>query len=95
MESFVQQNKKVKGATYTKALYRATLKNAEILGIDKSAGNFENGKNGNLVILKPMSFDKKMRTSEQILREFFSRVTKREEFQNQVAQVYYQGKSYL
>jgi len=95
MESFVQQNKKVKGATYTKALYRATLKNAEILGIDKSTGNFESGKNGNLVILKPMSFDKKLRTSEQILKVFFNSITRREEFKNQVEQVFYQGKSFL
>ncbi len=91
MESFVKQNKGNKEATYTKALFRATLKNAEILGIDKKTGNFEEGKLGNLVILKAFKFDESAKRVEDILTQFFKSVKKREDYQNQIEKVFYRG----
>lgn len=46
MQSFVVQNERagVKGASCIKALYRATLAGAEILGVSKHTGNFKKGK---------------------------------------------------
>ncbi len=91
MESFVKQNTDKKDATYTKALYRATLKNAEILGVDKKIGSFSKGKLGNLVILKANDDYSKERTAEGLLKKFFSSVTSREDFRNLVDQVFYKG----
>ena len=52
IQSFVDQNKKkgVKGATYTKGLYRASLAGAEILGLGKRSGNLKKGKEANFVV---------------------------------------------
>jgi guanine deaminase len=53
LRSYVDQNNKagVKGATFTKALYRATLKGAEILNLSKRAGNFSKSKDGTFILL--------------------------------------------
>lgn len=93
MESFVKQNKGNREATYVKALYRSTQKNAEILGIDKFTGNFAKGKLGNLVILKFDDLDSKVKKAEDALALFFRSVEKREDFRNQVKSVFYNGKS--
>lgn len=93
MDSFVKQNKKIgnKAATYTKALYRSTLKNAEILGIDQNTGNFDLGKRANLVVLKPLKLSASIKTSEQALNEFFKAIKSREEFRQAVTEVFYEG----
>ena len=68
MKSFVQQNKKKKnGATYEKALYRATLAGAEILNLDKEAGNLNVGKWANFLVL-PAPKIKKDETTESVLK---------------------------
>jgi guanine deaminase len=53
MNSFVEQNleKKVKGATFIKALYRSTLAGAEILGLGKLSGNFKKGKSADFLVV--------------------------------------------
>lgn len=52
MRSFVDQNKKIhpKAATYTKALYRATLAGAEILEIHHKCGNLKKGKEASFIV---------------------------------------------
>lgn len=68
MKSFVAQNKKKKnGATYEKALYRATLAGAEILNLQKEAGNLGKGKWANFLVL-PAPKIKKNETSESVLK---------------------------
>ncbi len=91
MESFVQQNKGKREATYIKALFRATLKNAEILGIGKSSGNFEKGKLGNLVILKAFEMGEDVKKAEDALSSFFKSVKKRDDFRNQIEKVFFHG----
>ncbi len=53
MRSFVDQNKRkhVSGATYVKALYRATLAGAEILGLNRRTGNLNRGKDASFIVI--------------------------------------------
>ena len=53
MSSFCLQNQKagIEEATAIKALYRATLKGAEILGLSKTKGNLDIGKDADFVII--------------------------------------------
>ncbi|MBU6153919.1 MAG: amidohydrolase family protein [Bdellovibrionales bacterium] len=53
MRSFVEQNARagVKGASCIKALYRATLAGAEILGVSKQTGNFKKGKDATFLVV--------------------------------------------
>ena len=53
MRSFVDQNleKGIKEATFVKALYRATLAGAEILGVEKKTGNLSPGKEANFIVV--------------------------------------------
>lgn len=69
MRSFVDQNARagVKGATYVKALYRATLAGAEILGLGKEAGNLKPGKRANFIVVSLAGADQASST-EAILR---------------------------
>jgi guanine deaminase len=53
MRSFVDQHQKNgnKKATFVKALYRSTLAGAEILGLEKKAGNFKKGKEVSFIVV--------------------------------------------
>ncbi len=53
MQSFVKQNQRAgkTGASCIKALYRATLAGAEILGVSKRTGNFKQGKDATFVVV--------------------------------------------
>lgn len=53
MRSFVLQNarKGIKEATYVRALYRATLAGAEIMGVQKRAGNLDPGKEASFIVV--------------------------------------------
>lgn len=53
IRSFVAQNsaQDIKGATYAKALYRATLAGAEILGVSKKTGNLVRGKEASFIVV--------------------------------------------
>ena len=61
MQSFVSQNKRagVKGASCIKALYRATLAGAEILGISKRTGNIKKGKDATFLLVPVPSLTKR------------------------------------
>lgn len=53
MRSFVDQNRSsgVEEATYVKALYRATLAGADILGVGKKTGNLNPGKEASFIVI--------------------------------------------
>lgn len=91
MRSFVEQHQKAgrKGASYTKALYRATLAGAEILSKDDETGNLESGKFANFIVLKKP--EGKFATAEMLLKKMMGRVSKRSEFDFQNTATFYQG----
>lgn len=93
MNSFVKQNELAgrKGATYTKALYRATLAGAEILGVQKRTGNLKSGKEANFVILD--SGKAKATSGESLLRTFISSMKKRDQYDHQVLLTSWRGKA--
>lgn len=96
MRSFVHQNKKVsKGATYVKALYRSTLAGAEILGLGKSSGNLDKGKEANFVVvpLPPKKFPKDAESALELIIEPHKK--KRENYSALVSSVYLNGKAVL
>jgi guanine deaminase len=91
MNSFVKQNKKKNnGATWTKALYRSTLKGAEILQKAKTHGSLNVGKAANLIFVeKPKT---KLQNTEELLERIFSvPETRREECELKIFHVCYQG----
>lgn len=93
MRSFVEQNKKkkIKAATYTKALYRSTLAGAKILGLDKSTGNLEKGKLANFIVL-PAPKIKKDDNAEAILKKIISSNTKKRElYDSIIEETYFRG----
>ncbi len=71
MRSFVEQNleKGIKEATFVKALYRATLAGAEIMGMEKKTGNLIPGKEANFIVVpaKGCSFVNAEKTLESIV----------------------------
>ncbi len=94
MNSFVEQNKvrKIKEATYTKALYRSTLAGARILKLGTSHGNFIKGKEAHFVAL--LKGKKTYKDGEEALRDSLRpSVKKRELCSFLVKKVYYQGKT--
>ncbi len=92
MDSFVKQNKKKKNlqATYTKALYRATLKGAEILEKKKESGNFAKAKWGNFVFL-PSPKNKELKVEEALKKMISKSEKKRELFDSLVEKTFYRG----
>ena len=93
MRSFVEQNKKKKnsGATYTKALYRSTLAGAEILGIDKQAGNFEKNKNANFIVV-PLKKNVKPLNAEDALQKLIAPLRgSRKSYGSLVSRTYFNG----
>lgn len=93
MRSFVEQNEKagIKGATYTKALYRATLAGAEILGVARKKGNLAVGKEANFTVFRRFPL-KATASGDQILAQLISRGRKnRKEYDTFADQVFYQG----
>jgi guanine deaminase len=95
MRSFVDQNnkKKVKGATYVKALYRSTLAGAEILKIDKKKGNLAKGKEANFITVD-LPRNNKSKKIEDILEQIIVKhKSSRELYDGMVNNVYFQGKS--
>lgn len=93
MRSFVDQNAKkgIKGATYTKALYRSTLAGAEILKLDKKKGNLSKGKEANFISV-PLPKNMKSKKVEEVLSAVIKPLSKkRAAYDNIVSKVYYQG----
>jgi guanine deaminase len=93
MRSFVQQNgkKKIKEATFIKALYRATLKGAEILGKDKKVGNLDAGKEANLIFVDTPKLKDKDSVEEVLKKIVLSKKTKREQYDTLVNSTFYRG----
>ena len=92
MRSFVDQNAKkgVKGASYKKALYRATLAGAEILKLDKNKGNLDINKEANFIVLPSVGEYKN-------LEEYFTKISQkgrknRKKFDTMPEKVFFQGK---
>ncbi len=93
MRSFIDQNKKkkIKGASAVKALYRATLAGAEILGLEKSSGNLNKGKNATFLVV-PVSKLKSLKGAEEILMSIIKSCrTRRGDYSNLVSEVYLKG----
>lgn len=68
MRSFVSQNEKagVKGASYTKAFYRATLAGAESLGVSRRVGCLTPGKEANFIVVRKKNL-KGLKSAESVL----------------------------
>lgn len=93
MNSFVQQNNKakIKGATFTKALYRSTLAGAEILGVHKRTGNLKSGKEANFVILDSRKSNSSK--AEDLLETLITSTKKRNQYDHQVLLTARRGKA--
>lgn len=94
MQSFVEQNHKkgIQEATYVKALYRATLAGADILGIGKKAGNFSKGKEANFVVI-PLQ-GKIPASAEEVLKQLISPNRRRRiNYESMVEYVCYRGEA--
>ncbi len=89
MKSFVEQNKGCKHATYVSALYRATLKNAQILKIDNRVGDFAFKKEANFNVL---NFECSKKSAQSVLEELFKSVSSRKGFEELIDQTVYQGR---
>lgn len=95
MRSFVMQNEKanVKGATFTKALYRSTIAGADILKLSKRKGNLSIGKEANFVSFDMPKFKKDEKiTSELLLKKIImSKKSKRDQYDALAQDVFYLG----
>jgi guanine deaminase len=94
MRSFVDQNKKKKvaGATYVKALFRSTVAAAEILGLEKKAGNLTKNKDANFIIIPSKRRISARNAEEALLKMIGPHKLRRENYGKLVAKTYYQGK---
>lgn len=93
MRSFIDQNKKKKiaGATGIKALYRATLAGAEILGVQTTAGNLEKGKDATFLVV-PVTRLSSLKGAEDIIASLISSCRKqRRNYSQLVKEVYLKG----
>jgi guanine deaminase len=92
MRSFIDQNKekKVKGATCTKALYRMTLASAKIMKLDKKLGNLKPGKDATFIVVNS---PKKGKSAEEILLNLISEHRlDRKNYDNVIQRTYLNGK---
>ncbi len=92
MDSFLRQHKKAgRGdATALKALYRATLAGAEILGVDERTGSLAPGKEASFVVLRAPA--KRYRSGEAHLRAVLAAVKDRAHFDRCVRATFLAGK---
>jgi guanine deaminase len=93
MRSFVDQNtkKKVRGATYIKALYRSTLAGAEILRLDKKKGNLSVGKVANFIVLNSPNKPLKENAEEYLRKIVNTHKSNRELYDTMPCDVYFNG----
>jgi guanine deaminase len=93
IRSFVDQNheKGIKEATFVKALYRATLAGAEILGVDKKTGNLCPGKEANFIVVPVTELN--LVKAEKVLEGLVTRHSaSRESYEELVNLVVWRGK---
>jgi guanine deaminase len=93
IRSFVHQHgrAKTKGATYVKALYRATLAGAEVMEFAKKKGNLDAKKEVNFIVV-PFHAPKMPKNAEEMLGSLINPLkTHRHEYDELVSHVVYQG----
>lgn len=95
MRSFVDQHRKMghKEATLIKALYRSTQSGADILGMGKSAGNLNKGKDANFIVvpLPKKKFPENAESALQLLIEPHKK--NRDKYAELVTDVYLNGQT--
>lgn len=94
MRSFVDQNAKkgVKGATYVKALCRSTLAGAEMMGLEKKAGNFMKNKDANFIVV-PLKKNASAKSAEEALSKLIGQhKMARKKYGTLVSHSFLQGK---
>jgi guanine deaminase len=93
MRSFVDQNKKkgVKGATYVKALNRSTLVGAEVMGLEKQAGNFKKNKDANFIVVPMKKSIVAHNAEEALLKVIAQHKVARKNYGTLVSHTCYQG----
>ncbi|MFP5458957.1 MAG: amidohydrolase family protein [Bacteriovoracia bacterium] len=91
MRSFVRQHRRKQRsqATYLKALYRATLAGAEILGVAGRTGNLAPMKEVNFVVVQGPQ--KAPATAELLLQKTIEQTKKRADYDRQVVATYHHG----
>lgn len=95
MRSFVDQNKKknIKAATFVKALYRSTLAGAEIMGLSKTSGNLNKGKEATFIVV-PMHDSNIPSKPEKLLENLIEpHKMQRTKYSELVKEVYLNGKA--
>jgi guanine deaminase len=93
MRSYVDQNAraKIKGATFIKALYRATLAGAELLEVEKKAGNLNPKKFASFIVVAHPSEDTP-KTAEALLQSLVTiHAHERKQYDTMVDFVSYRG----
>lgn len=95
MKSFVLQNKKKKnGATYERALFRATLMGAKVLKQDKFSGSLDKGKWANFIVV-PSPDIKKAESSESVLKSLLeNKYVSRDLLDFLIEHTFYKGELY-
>jgi guanine deaminase len=97
MRSFVHQNGRqgILGATYVKALYRATLAGAEILGLKNQCGNLDRGKFADFVVL-PLPGVDFPKNPEEFLKHIIEPLKdRREDYDHLPVYVSYRGQVFF
>lgn len=91
MRSFVTQNKKNAAATYQKALYRSTLAGAKMLGLEKTSGSLDKGKDANFIAVESPKFSQG-ENAELVLKRLITSCSKnRASYSDLVEKTYFKG----
>ena len=94
MRSFVLKNKekKIKEATFVKALYRATLAGAKILNLNNLTGNLDKKKLANFIVVETPP-KREGETAEEILKALVMPLQKQRKFSDNIVKMtFYKGK---
>lgn len=95
IQSFVAQNRDYGNhdATYVKGLFRATLKAAEILTMNKDSGNLEQGKWANFLLVPLPKTTQPITSAESLLEQLIAPLAnQREQYDQLVESTFYRGR---